>query len=635
MIPSSKSFGATTRALLAITLFTFLHSYGGAESPMDDEAESSSYEEAAASTTIVCEDNPLYPVISSRSSSTTTAAAEERFDYNLWIPSLSDPCNGIVLYWNVNNETLHIAVAAPVTGWVGIGFTETGGMRGADIVYYEASSNELVDAHVPDAYVRPIADVLQDWTLIDGQVLDDDDDDDDVIFFEAERSLFTNKGHEDIEIINDASVFVHNHLMIAAWGDGSSIGFHGANVARKSVQLFPDEDNLAGDGQAIFDAEMTSRAEGSVQLTLDGYTIPTRETTYSDVCYTVNDLIALGLYKDASSSPYLIGFGFLVDPEVVEYLHHIVLYAHSNSCGSVWERKVVAAWTPGNDFVYFPEGMGLPVGQTKGGSGFGASFEAFTIEYHFDNPGGRAGQIDNGSGVELYYTNDALETEIGMTVMGDLAVSLGGELIGEGKTQHTYECPSGCTNDALASTDSVTVIFEAHHMHQTGKRLTNELIRDDTVINTATIDYWDFYQNGAAIVRQEPYVVQKGDAYRTTCYFHDEKGDVRYGAGSSDEMCMTFLYYYPRQVGWNNCSPANSFFASCRSEFSSVSLSSDSNFDRDVTDTTMTPAPVSAEPLIPGESSPTTSADESSAFSSTTSQMIVVVSMCLLSFAVL
>jgi hypothetical protein len=85
-------------------------------------------------------------------------------------------------------------------------------------------------------------------------------------------------------------------------------------------------------------------------------------------------------------------------------------------------------------------------------------------------------------------------------------------------------------------------------MHEIGLRITNEQIRDDEVIRSGNVEYWEFTQNGNAAVQQEPFTVKPGDSFRTTCYFEDADGSRSFGLASSQEMCMGFLYYYPRKV---------------------------------------------------------------------------------------
>lgn len=49
------------------------------------------------------------------------------------------------------------------------------------------------------------------------------------------------------------------------------------------------------------------------------------------------------------------------------------------------------------------------------------SFNAITIQYHFNNVNGDKNNINNGTGVKIYYTNkkSTIQNEIGMVVIGD------------------------------------------------------------------------------------------------------------------------------------------------------------------------------------------------------------------------
>jgi hypothetical protein len=84
-------------------------------------------------------------------------------------------------------------------------------------------------------------------------------------------------------------------------------------------------------------------------------------------------------------------------------------------------------------------------------------------------------------------------------------------------------------------------------MHETGLRIKNEQVRDGEVIHSGNVEHWEFDQNGNAVVQQDVFVVKPGDSFRTTCYYEDFDGSRTFGLASSEEMCMAFLYYYPRQ----------------------------------------------------------------------------------------
>ena len=123
---------------------------------------------------------------------------------------------------------------------------------------------------------------------------------------------------------------------------------------------------------------MNERSDGHVILKLNNYRIPLDETTYHEVCFSGSDLLELGLFPDLSSPTYIIGLEYLVDRNTVKYAHHILLKgdASTTSCNQ-WNMQILSGWTPGNDYLLFPEHAGLKVGSD--------SYKSLSLEYHFDN----------------------------------------------------------------------------------------------------------------------------------------------------------------------------------------------------------------------------------------------------------
>mmetsp|Transcript_4379 Transcript_4379/g.10298 ORF Transcript_4379/g.10298 Transcript_4379/m.10298 type:complete len:171 (-) Transcript_4379:157-669(-) len=85
-------------------------------------------------------------------------------------------------------------------------------------------------------------------------------------------------------------------------------------------------------------------------------------------------------------------------------------------------------------------------------------------------------------------------------------------------------------------------------MHQTGVRMTNEVIRDNEIVHTSKADVFEFDQQGAFLVQQEPFEVKPGDAFRTSCYYRD---GADFGLSSQEEMCIAYVMYYPAKVSGN------------------------------------------------------------------------------------
>jgi hypothetical protein len=55
-------------------------------------------------------------------------------------------------------------------------------------------------------------------------------------------------------------------------------------------------------------------------------------------------------------------------------------------------------------------------------------------------------------------------------------------------------------------------------MHMTGACITNEQIRNGEVIRMASVDYFEFDQNGAAAAQQDSFDIQPSDGFMTSCY---------------------------------------------------------------------------------------------------------------------
>ena len=85
------------------------------------------------------------------------------------------------------------------------------------------------------------------------------------------------------------------------------------------------------------------------------------------------------------------------------------------------------------------------------------------------------------------------------------------------------------------------------HQHEFGLRMSNQIIRHGEVIHEAVADYWDFSQAGNLNVQQPSFLLQRGDAIRTTCYYNST-GTTKFGMSSGDEMCIAYMIYYPKEA---------------------------------------------------------------------------------------
>jgi hypothetical protein len=179
--------------------------------------------------------------------------------------------------------------------------------------------------------------------------------------------------------------------------------------------------------------------------------------------------------------------------------------------------------------------LGVPFGGLYG-------FNSFMMEIHYNNPDRVEGMVDS-SGVRFYYTTQPREFEMGILQLGDPYIRLLGAPVGNGLSSHSFSCSSGCSLEALQG-QSVTVIREHLHMHQSGTRIVNEQIRGGEVIRAGALDFFDYRQQSNPPVQQEPFQVLPGDSFNTVCYYRGQDGE-EFGMPTRDEMCIAFIFYFP------------------------------------------------------------------------------------------
>lgn len=500
------------------------------------------------------------------------------YDQSLFVPTSADPNQGVAFFWTieeVKNEDdddndddrrfdplqskIRLAVAAVAKGWLGFGISEAGGMKGADVVLFRTNDpNKIVDSYILDG--REIfTDDCPNWKLVNSIVENVVDDETGWIILEVERFLDT-QDPQDREIVDDSFVMAAATRLIAAWGDEEEVGYHGPNRANRAIKLFqpPPPQNEDDEDPATTTTTTTrsnnnnnnvpvAQGDGSFLVVQDDYSIPARETKYRSFCMTKDQILATlpnnGISLEEGASLTMIGVDPLIDERTTAYVHHFVMYGHkSTSCayGNGFElQQMIYAWAPGNEPLVFPSNVGVNM------LGLDDSIQSIELEIHYNNPLRLPNLLDS-SGVRIHYSLEPREHQAGFLILGDPLVALGGTRIGNGLTEWSFDCPGSCSSFALGGTgESVTVIAESLHMHQTGVRMSNQVIRgnNNEIIHEGKVDYYDFEQQGSFLVPKDvPYTIQAGDSFRTKCYYQD---GTEFGLSSQEEMCQVFIMYYP------------------------------------------------------------------------------------------
>ena len=460
------------------------------------------------------------------------------YNKTTFIESPYDTTTGAALHWNIVDDMIYLAVAVTqATGWAAFGLAESGSMRGADIVMYTAETDALTDAYVLDELVQPSLDTCQSWTLINSVV------DEGFIIFEAKRLLNTSDA-QDRAIIDDTEFIIPSTRVIAAWGNDTTPSYHFRNVARGAVRFFGTPE--MADDESFFFQTVSTEAEGNVTLSADNYIIPSDVvTTYARFCFSSNDLMNSSVPIDQDL--HVIGFEPFVQPGNTKYVHHYIVYAsempfnYTNaSCAEEYPALEIAyVWAPGDFPLALPANVGGPLGAR--------GYQSYALEIHYNNADMTPNVSDN-SGVRVYYTSQKRQYDLGVFQTGDPFVALQETVVNENGgdfAQHTFVCEADCLTNHLP--EPVTVIRESLHMHKTGATASNEHIRNGQVLRSSRVNFWDFEQQGDLAVVQAPFQLNPGDSFRTVCNYNSPN-DVIWGLASEEEMCIAFLYYYPRTV---------------------------------------------------------------------------------------
>jgi DOMON domain/Copper type II ascorbate-dependent monooxygenase, N-terminal domain len=386
---------------------------------------------------------------------------------------------GIAVHWRVDDENIHIAVAARAEGWVGFGIAETGGMKGADIIIFEAANPTVVrDAHVLDAFY-PIDDICQDWVLSDSST------DDGYLIFEAYRKLNT-RDTQDRVIINDTDTTVLPQIVIAAWGDSAAISFHGSNIAQGRLRWYSSIDEVT-----LFREAIAMKANGFFDLAVN-HTLQAIETDYVDFCFTWDPDIT-GQHV-ANGTLTAIAFEMFLSEKSRKFLHHATLFASTEKASG---SKVclensgfpIAEWAPGVQPYKFPDEVGIKIGPSSDNTGI----QSFRFQIHYDNPS-LVPNVTDITVMRIYYSLKPSKYELGVTGMGDFLSYMFGTNIPAGISQFDFSCSSECSS--LVLDEPITVIGETFHMHSQGLSAKTYQIRNNEVVRQAGVDFYDFKHAG-------------------------------------------------------------------------------------------------------------------------------------------
>ncbi|KAJ9462717.1 Tyramine beta-hydroxylase [Diplonema papillatum] len=453
------------------------------------------------------------------------------------------PMEGYQFHWRFSGagDARRIEFALVVDtalGWIGFGIGEptSGSMPGADVMiatFDDAGQLTIEDRHTV-AFRKPILDCdgLSDWRA-EGWSRNST-----TTVVEASRLLAVADTAYDRPIVDDGIAVAR--LIFAHGGDEPSLSYHQANRVKTSIQLFPADPSESAyaptlqwllDGGDVFN--FTSLA--------DNYVIPTQRTTYRNTaCVKVPGPVD-GKY------PYLVAFEPVVVVNNARYVHHMVAAAFTteNCTGSDSEKTTIYGIASAHSPYVLPGNVGF----------YTDTLRSVNVAIHYDNIGPDVGVVDN-SGIRVFYTYTPREHSAGILQLGDPWVQDRGNLVNpdsdnpiDGFSSYSYTCPSDCTNvwQTDYDTPNITVFGDMLHMHSYGVMMNTTFYSSSGADINRKAEYYNFHTQQNMLF--EPFVFQAGDSIGTTCSYKDED-ELEFGLGSDQEMCLHFVYYYPRVAGF-------------------------------------------------------------------------------------
>ncbi|KAL3870612.1 hypothetical protein ACJMK2_038660 [Sinanodonta woodiana] len=265
--------------------------------------------------------------------------------------------------------------------------------------------------------------------------------------------------------------------------------------------------------------------------------VPAKVTTYMCMVF---DLPKNGDF-------HLIAFEALQDN--LNVLHHIIVYGCDNKSENYTANKagecfmsaqegcddIVAVWTVGIPGICLHDNIGIRIG-TKG-------YKRAVMELHWNNPLKTANTTDR-SGMKLYYTSKLRPNDAGILMVGQTNLQIPP---GKDAFSITGSCPGDCTRKLMVR--NIYVVTAFNHMHYIGQQERFEHLRNGSKLQDFAYDITYSYDSPKIYQFKNAVEVRPGDELKTTCVFKStfRSKTTVFGLGTSDEMCYSFIMYYPAE----------------------------------------------------------------------------------------
>ncbi|GFO49022.1 DBH-like monooxygenase protein 1 [Plakobranchus ocellatus] len=455
-------------------------------------------------------------------------APSELFQFHDWLTE------DYTLYWNFNDTHITLEMVVKTNGWVGFGISPNGAMKSSDVIigWVKDGQVHFADRHA-EGHFLPAKDSSQDWTLLMGQEVGE------YTVLKVVRLLDT-CDDEDVAVLPGTTRVIYAYSPNDPPTD-DAVRYHGTTRGAKSILLLDPPTNEQQESALPSDVKVLEFRNRNVS-------VPSTDTTYHCTLWKLPDL---------GGKHHMIRFEPIIQRGHELLLHHAVLYyclgsldesiafPTSFSCYPNPPRQayqcyqILIAWAIGGKAFNYPTHTGYPFGGA-GDPGY------FMMETHYDNPNMRADYVDN-SGLRVYLTTQLRQHDAGIFLVG---VNVDAYQIippYEKSFMSTGYCEESCLAEGLGDQE-MHVFANLLHAHLLGVKLRTRHFRNGTELPPIQEDNnYDFDYQETRFLNTER-IIKKGDSLLVECeYDSTQRTTVTHGGLSSrQEMCESFLMYYPR-----------------------------------------------------------------------------------------
>ncbi|EDO44959.1 predicted protein, partial [Nematostella vectensis] len=455
-----------------------------------------------------------------------------------------DGAEKVKLYWNVNHDesSVKFALRVQATGWVGFGISAgTGNMVGSDVVmgWVKDGKGYLQDRYA-DSKSLPSLDSSQDWHLLESS------EENGFTTLSFHRKFYTCDTKDNkIEDGSVRVVYSYHDTKDPDISDDSTFLYHSARGSRTLILLNVHKKKPQLPAQlSHFDLR-------------HNLTIPSRLTSY--MCKPFE-------FPQPASKHHIVKYMPLINSKNLGRVHHMLVYGCHSSfprsnlshVGECTDKNMppaiqrcsgaapIAAWAIGGEDFYYPEHVGLAFGD-----GHGPRY--VVLEIHYDNPQNDLGVYDD-SGIRFFFTNKTRQFDAGILWAGWAPISA--MVIPPRQEEWTSigYCPSNCTRLSSLPDKGINIFAGMEHTHLQGIKVWTRHVRDGKELpEIIREEHYDFNYQEFQVLRNEVHV-KPGDDIIQMCKYQTKNKNypVVGGLGTTEEMCMSFLLYYP-QVDLAKC----------------------------------------------------------------------------------